>query len=291
MIITGNLNAKMHQDIDTIPSVSEAVMALSHEGIYENVATYIVNRIDSIKKYFIKSKDDMNNFNEKDMTVQAQDVQRLANDISKLDVYLDMRKLSQTEIPITLGLNTTLLDGSSSLLSVSDDIGKLAYKYFDNIDTIISKILADLDYRRKLTPIKEDATVNKLSDDIQKVIDKLIDPTGTYDRRSIDKLIPNVKSLETIQSNLITINKHVTYKLVESIKEKINNIATKVNRIYDILSNEENDAGISRSTLNELAWNLDNAANFATKVTTIFYLTNQFNSMLINTVKEVKKAK
>lgn len=284
-----NIAKEYVNSLEEIQYLSTRADILSNESISDivsKISKYFANSFNGIINSFITSNNKLNSVSKRDLSVQAKDILDLTNDIKYIVKNVKMKDVASKEIGAILGLNMNLYDLSNELKIRSTNINSKLLVALDELDTIVSKLLVDNDYRIQRKPINVSVDIVTDHNYNDELIAKAINPSSVDDLIRVDKLLPNISSLPIIQDNLIKSNNEFTYKFIKNISSIISTLVKKMNMLYDRMDSE--DIVVSKTMLKTLAYTVDDTAKYVTSSTHIFYLLQQTNTTLLNTVRGIK---
>jgi len=284
-----NVAAELNKARAEIPDLRSRTDILCTEdlGSFVNkVSNYFTNKFQDITKAFTTSENRLKSVKKKDLSEQGKQVLKLRKDIKTIIETVKMADVAHKNVGAILGMKTDLLTMSKELRDATILLDAKLLKSVDTVDTLVSKVLADKEYRRSVKPTKTYNELDDLNDTLSKTISMLIDPNGTNDIVKIEKILPNLNSLKDINENLNEANSLLTYKNVKTLEDMISKLNSKVNDLYDVFVSD--DIEISKKTITDLAYTVESLAELVTTSISVFYLVNQADSMLLNTVKVIK---
>lgn len=290
--MTENVLKEYRLAIESLPNLKQRVDMLesSNENlgaVFNSVSGFITSQFTAIYNTFSNNSSRLEKVNKKDLSEQAKDLIKTKKDIAKIISSKEMATLHNIEVPVPLGMKVDMLTASSYLNTATTRISKKILVYIYEVDTLVSKMLADADYRKKLKPGKMFFEIRSDSNDNLDNIKAIIDENGVKDRMTLDNLLPNLNSLNSILANLNSANNTLTYSKVKKIAESINELSSKINDLYEYYIDNK-DLGITKSSISELAYGVENLADYTTSSITVFYLVNQLNSSFVNMIKLIK---
>ena len=290
--MTENVLKEYALAIESLPNLKERVDMLessneSMGAVFNSVSGFITSQFTAISSIFNSNSSRLENVNKKDLSEQAKDLMKTKKDISKIMSTVKMVDIHTIETPVPLGMQTDMLTASAILKASSERIAKSIFTYIDEVDTLVSKMLADGEYRKKLKPGKTFDSIQNDSYENLNDIRTVINENGVNDRMKIDDILPNLNSLDSIMNNLDKANKVLTYSKIKELKESLDKLSSKINDLYEYYVDNE-DLEITKSSIKELAHGIENLADYTTSSITVFYLVNQLNSSFINMIKLIK---
>lgn len=290
--MTENVLKEYALAIESLPNLKERVDMLessneSMGAVFNSVSGFITSKFTAISKIFTNNSSRLESIDKKDLSEQAKDLIKTKADISKIISNKKMVTLRNVEVPVPLGMNVDMLVASSYLKSASARISKSIFVYMDEVDTLVSKMLADPEYRKKLKPGKLFSEISADSSKNLYDISSVIDKEGIKDRMTLDNLLPNLNSLNPILTNLDNANKILTYGMIKKIKTSLDTLSAKIDELY-VYYSENEELNITKAAISELAYGIENLADYTTSSITVFYLVNQLNSSFVNMIKLIK---
>jgi len=273
-----NLNKEMQEVLATVPNLGYRSEALATEdmGMYlEKIGGFFTRKIDDIKSAFGSNTERLDNVSKKDMTEHVKTILKLQKDFISIKEKVGFTKVLHVETPVMLGQKVSMLEIITNIKPLINDIDKNLLKDIDDVDTVVSKMIADVEHRKSIKITNKFKDIGKRDSEILSVMDSIIDKNGTKDRLPMKNVISNISSIETVLSELKELNGIFTYNKVIKVKESIKKLYEKTDTLHELLNESEDFGTTSKAAINELAYGLENIAKYITESITVFYVLNQ----------------
>lgn len=291
-----NLNKEVQSILTTIPNLGYRSEALATEdmGLYiKKVGNFFTSRLAEIQDLFSVSSNRLSKVDKKDISEQMKTILKLQTQFAAMQSKVDYSTVRNVETPVMLGQRLNVLDIVTKLNSIITEINKHLLQDIDNVDTIVSKMIADAQHRKTIHITNKFEDIGNRSSAVAEVIDAAIDPNGTLDRMPIGQVIPNIASIKDILEGLKELNGMFTYKQILLVKKAVIKLSDKVETLYDVLASDFDETiTVSKGSLNEVSYGLENLAKYVTNSVTIFYILNQTSDnvkVMIELLKRFEK--
>lgn len=225
-------------------------------GTYlSKVSDFFRKKINAIKEIFnITSNDkqavNLINNNSKDINVEFGKLQLQGNNISgKGGDYF--KAVSGILFPTIPGLKCDFYELSKVLKDSTGVIMTEVRPLLSEVDTYLSKIVNDEDFRLSMQPGNIAERVMKVSEKLNAPLTNIIDPKRIDDKAELKNMIPNLSSLKEVGDNLkdSLITKDLT--LVSSVYDMNLIISNKIENLMKVIEKGDN-LNISKVRLDEL---------------------------------------
>lgn len=175
-------------------------------------------------------------------------------------------------VPTAPGLNVDFLTAAKTISEVFRLHYGPALNMFEQLDTQISNILGNEDYRIASRPIHPCQEIAKLEQVLQKELISIISSKRVADTAKFKDLYPNMKSLLDTYEILVTISSGTTLKDLTNLKNLSNEIHEKIKVLINEIEND--NIFITKPIITKLATDLENGANIVTILATFTQLYN-----------------
>ena len=280
-------NLKIYNKLGTLTLLSENI-AMSTEGFgsfLEKVGSMFLNKLAVVKDALGLSTKQANvvsaDFNSyiTDLTNNRADLLWVVNNISYIAV-------KDARVMAPVGLKVDLIKAVDELEDGIKLINDKMVKQLDELDTLVSSVLNDTNYRTQSKPIKVNDDVIKITDRLYGVLNKITDTKKIEDTQLVKDLIPNVSCLTKLYDEVLKYSEYTSVKVLQNINEMIDNIYIKTQALESEMSKDE--YVISKTVLKKLATDLESAAKMVTVVMSVFYIYNQIILCINNMVRKFK---
>lgn len=235
-----------------------------------SASKFFASKIDGLRGIF--------NLNSKVSTQElSKGTKALLKDLEKEDRLVDRLDkeagsryltLSKVLIPYIPGVSVdhyTLVTGIKPYaLNMSGEV----IDVLEDLDTYISKIIGDQDFRTSLTPAKElTDKITKLQSDMNKYLLGVIDGRIMKDHRELKDVIPNLSSVKICHSTLKEIIGVRDFERLAKLQELSSRLANRANELYKLVNGSK--VAISKTRLKEFKDMLPVGAKLVVDATTI----------------------
>jgi len=272
-----NLNKELQEVLSTVPNLGYRSDALATEdmGMYINkVGDFFTNKIVEIKSLFGSSAERLDKIDKKDISEHIKSILKLQKDFTTIKEKVEYATVRNVETPVMLGQQVGMLDIVTKLKPLVAEINKSLLKDIDNVDTVVSKMIADVEHRKSVRINNKFNDIDKREDAITRAVNEIIGANGTKDRLPIKEVIPNISSIEGLLNDLKELNGAFDYKHIVLVKAAVKKLYEKAETLHETLTDEELGM-VSKGSLNELAYGLESLAKYITNSVTVFYILNQ----------------
>lgn len=179
--------------------------------------------------------------------------------------YLTLSKVLIPYIPGVAVDHYMLVTGIKPYaLSISNDVIGI----LEELDTYISKLVGDQDFRTSLTPAKElTDKLTKIQSDMNKYLLEIIDGKIMKDHRELKDVIPNLSSVKVCHNTLKEIIGVRDFEKLAKLQELSNRLAGRANELYKLVNGSK--VAISKTRLKEFKDMLPVGAKLIIDATTI----------------------
>lgn len=191
-------------------------------------------------------------------------------------------------VPTIPGIKVDLLTLSTLLSSKTDVLINGVKPILSEIDTYISKINNDVDFRMSVAPNDLSKRVKNISDGLNKDLVKIIDTKQVDDKTQLKNLLPNLSSLKTITDNFKSSIIVKDMKLIGEIYDLNLAISTKIDTLIEMLNKGEK-VNISKVRLDELCDILKFSSQLITDTSAYIRLTDAGHKILAIIVQKLEK--
>lgn len=274
-----NISVLTKELIGEIPRLSNRANMISTEGaigdFFKGIPSFFTSKIDAIRNVFGKNANRANEITAKDVSQYTKRLLGLKAIAKKLPEQVEASKVAKVKIPVPLGFNTNLLDASVLLDDLLEDASKTTLTFLNTLDTTVSRVLADKEYRESSRPVKGDnaqeayKTVRKLNDGLG----KLIDGNKMKDVMVFGELIPSISSLETIVDNMIKNGQKTRLDDIKAIESVLKVLTEKVNTLAKYMAEDESKI-YNKSVIINLADELQAGAELITLSVSVIHVYN-----------------
>ena len=272
-----NVNKELHEVLATIPNLGYRSDALATEdmGVYINkIGDFFTNKIPKITSLLGISSERLGKIDKKDISEQVKSLLKAQKDYQGIKDTVDYATVRNVETPVMLGQQITMIDIVTKLKPLIDDIKTHLLKDIDSIDTVVSKMIGDIQHRKSAKIKNKFNDIDQRDQVIITAINEIINPSGTKDRLPIKDVTSNISSLGDLLTGLQELNLQYTYKEILLVKAAIKKLYDKTETLYEILTDTDLDV-VSKGSLNELSYGLEYMAQYITSSITVFYILNQ----------------
>lgn len=279
-----NFHLETEELLRTIEEFKE-VHQISHENLGSFISTVKDFFTARLKKVIAIFKINMNRTQSaEELTYYVKEIIRLQPDINRVTQKLDFLEVQDTIVPTIQGLKTNLLAITNDLAKASSLAVDNVPKEFALLDEITSKMISSEDYRRQLRPLPHvDGNLNK---NLKEVLEKHIITNKVTDTDKLGNVIPNLSSLTTIASNLITTGNKQTVDKMNKLQEMVVSLDIKGNELLELLKDKEVE--VSKNVLDSYSEHLAAAAESCTLAASIYHLNNRAAAVTKAIVEKLK---
>ena len=154
-----NLHVELNIALKAIPKLAERTeLMCSNESVgsfVSGISGYVTEKIKDISTSFSINSDRLGKVDKKDLSEQAKELTNLKKDIISILKDVKFQDVDNRETPVTLGLKVDLLTMVNKIDAVIKTIATDLEESIDEIDTVVSNMLANADYRKRLKPGKK----------------------------------------------------------------------------------------------------------------------------------------
>lgn len=177
------------------------------------------------------------------------------------------------------GLTTNMIDATDKTIQMISIVNSVLDKKLDDLDTLISKVLGDENFRTSTRPIVHDTTTVNTINTLHKTINTFISPKQVQDTCLLKDIYPNMRSIKDCFEKLISTASHGSLEQLESYNNRIGKIVEKINALVDE-TKKRPDLVISKVVLKELSLETEEVAELVTISMNVFFLFNQITGVV-----------
>lgn len=261
-----------------IPKLQERAEFLSSNEDFDvfvkNIASFFTNKLSAISATFLTNATRSEKTLTNDYNVFIKDIVALSKDIENIKSKVSFIDVEKMSIPIMLGMRTDLYKTAMVLKEATTLIAKELPKAIDECDSYVAKVISDKNVRTATRGVLGYNTTSRtLRHELEKMLETIIDPNSVIDKKTIREMLPNLNSLNKIQSLLIDSAEDATLDNLKHITEASKRIAEKTDSFYNIITTT--DMVISKVIIGELSYVLEETANNITLAVTFWQILNQ----------------
>lgn len=280
-------NLNVYNKLGTLTLLSENI-AMSTEGFGSflgKVGSMFLNKLNMVKEALGLSTKQANvvsaDFNSyiTDLTKNRADLLWVVNNVSYIAI-------KDARVMAPVGLKVDLIKAVDELEDGIKLINDKMVDALDELDTVVSSVLNDVNYRTQSKPLKVNDDVIKITDRLYGVLNKITDTKKIEDTQLVKDLIPNISCLTKLYDEVLKYSEYTSVKVLQNINEMIDNIYIKTQALESEMSKDE--YVISKTVLKKLAIDLESAAKMVTVVMSVFYIYNQIILCINNMVRKFK---
>lgn len=214
---------------------------------------------------------------------------KLSEDVSKKGGSF-FSSVDSIIVPTIPGINVDFLTLTKELSSKTDLIINNVKPLLSEIDTYLSKLNNDEDFRTSITPGTIDKKVKEISDSLNVSLTKMIDTKKIDDKTELKNILPNLSSIKDISNNLQNSLITKDLKLLGNIYDLNNNIANKLDNLINLL-NKNPKLYISKIRLDEMLNVLKYSSQMITDVSAYIRLTDASYKVFDVIITKLEKIK
>jgi len=205
------------------------------------------------------------------------------NHIVNNNTYSD---LENKEIVGIAGLKNLPL-AAEELVKLVDIVNKTTYSSLVTIHDLLSRFIADKDYRKSfLAGVNSISNIKRnIADDIEGSLLKFIDLNMIQDTLKLKDVLPNLSSLIKVHENLISAADKTDIVQLRDIEVIITKIEEKVMIIAELA---KDDTEITKTSMSQVSEGLYTMGNLVKHHGIVYYVTAEVSKVLLNIVKKLK---
>jgi len=279
-----NINKTRLEKLDVLPDMTFRVLALSNEGIgdmFKSINEFFTSKLDT---FVSKFRDDSTEV--KELSMNGRVLNQVNKDVNTILKNYKYSGIMDISTPTIVGLQVSLIELTASLNSSLITVNKSLIPYLETLDSDISKMISDKDYRNSLKEIKNYKNIVNDNQVLSDNISSWIDPMVKSDVAKIKTLVPNVSSIKDLHSELLKVNKLMNEKDLATIEKLISNISEKIDTLKDVMVSGEVTKA-SKASLTNLANGIDECAKLVTNSVSVYAILNQTNDVYVKMVKQI----
>jgi len=281
-----NINKHRLSNLNKVPNLTYRASVLSNEGIgdvFKSISDFFSSKIESFVNIFRSNGDELKNMN-----FNGKQLFKLSKDINEIEKKYSFSTIRPIEVSTIMGLKVNLLDLTGSVNKGVDIINENLLKSLDELDSVVSKMLADEEFRKSVRKSYDFDYVMRAQIALGQIVEDVIDSKSTKEVFTVGELIPNVNSLNVVNKQLIDVNKKINEKTLKKVEEEIDKITEKVEALYEAMSDKDIDKA-SKQSLLVLSNGLEQVAKLITNSISVYYILMKENDTMVNTVKNIKQ--
>lgn len=258
------------------------------------VGDFFKSKLNSIKEIFNITANEKQSVNAiaasvTNLNSEMKDTFKLSDNVSKKGGTF-FSSVESIIVPTIPGINIDFLTLTKELSSKTDIIINDIKPLLSEIDTYLSKLVNDDDFRTSLTPGTLEKKTQTISDLLNTALTKIIDTKKVDDKTELKNLIPNLSSIKDISNNLqnSVITKDI--KLLSTIYDLNSSIANKMDNLITLLQKNPK-LYISKVRLDELLSVLKYSSQLVTDVSAYIRLTDAAYKVFSIIVTKLEKIK
>ena len=271
--------------------IKQRGVLLSNESIVNDIGVIGVGIKEYVRKEFLNiidifnyDRDRLHKLEAKEVIKEIKELVKLEPKVKRVLINVKYDKVAKIKLPVPVGMSCSMVEAMELLNKSVAIIDTELIKTIDNLDTIISKVIADEQYRVSNRPIINNGKTKELSDSLLDTINKIIVPSNMEDRKTYEELYPNINSLKMTYETLIDSSKINNSKTLRKIDKLTKNISDKVKTLYDLSENIKTFK-VSKPVITNLTTELEDCANFVANSVSIIHLNNQLAGSYTNTIE------
>ena len=276
--------------LEGIPNLSERALMLtiSNNGLVDGIGAYFTERLKDISDLFKVNTDRVDEIDAKDFNKHTKRLLAQKVDISNIRDNVKYRTIAKIKVPIIVGLNKTLPEAVIILQPAVEIIQKKLVQRVDECDSMVAKMLADKDFKKSAKPVKLDSDVYTELRVLTKALDELIDPDAVVDRETIDKVLPNLSSLDGVVEGLSKLGSGNTVKELSKIQKITKETSKRVDLLYvEFTDNKEIE--VDRDKVLALANYLEVTAQYVTTSISLLHIVTALTNMTTTVIHRLKE--
>lgn len=198
---------------------------------------------------------------------EIKDLEKTLKDIMKEVKYSNVMNMTN---PCLVGLNTNLLLATNEFEDMFKIINKEGTDFIDDAIQIVSKATSDENFQKSFKTFKKtDSRVDGIRDTIYKSLENIVDRKKLHDSIGVNKLILNMGMLENTYKGVTKINKDLDISILHSVMTKLEHLYRLIDSLVEFAT--ENTITITKESLNELGYCIDNTARLISIYSEVFY--------------------
>ncbi len=282
--------AKLNQGIlDGIPNLSERALMLtvSNNGLVDNMSDYFTGRLKDVRDLFKVNENRVEEIEKKDFNKHTKRLLAEKKDIKEIRDTVKFNNVAKIKVPMMVGLNKNLPEAVMLLQPAIDVIKNHLVDRVNECDDITAKMLADKDFKKSSKPVKIDSKLHAELGLLRKTLNELIDPDGVIDRETIEKVLPNLSSLEGVVDGLAKLGDGNTVKHLDQVQKVTKVTSKRVDALYKEFTTNK-DIEVEREKVMVLARYLELTAEYVTTSISLLHIVSQLTNMTTIVIKRLK---
>lgn len=189
--------------------------------------------------------------------------------------------------PCLVGLNTNLLLATNEFENMFKIINKEGTDFIDDAIQIVSKATTDENFQKSFRTFKKtDSRIDGIRHSIYSSLEKIIDRNKLHDSMGVNKLILNMGMLENTYTEVTKINKDLDINILHLVMTKLEHLYRLIDSLVEYAT--ENTISITKSSLNELGYCIDNTARLISIYSEVFYGYRTHLNSIITLVNKIE---
>ena len=229
-----------------------------------------------------KIRKNESNFYYKELLALEEDVRAIRDNAN-----YDIIKLVKVQIPP--GLKIRMNKAVDIILPAITLEVQNTLVILNDIDTLISKMIQDVQYLASTTPIKHDLSAQKVTNALEKYANEILTTKAVADVDTYEKVYGNINHLIYSYNKVTKDDFPIGADHLSKLFSVTNSIGEKVNILIETLENEE-DIKMSKVVAQELGATLDDTARLVTASVATIELYNEILDSIGYAIRRVRSA-
>lgn len=267
--------AKKNNDLyDNLNSLTYLSTTISTEGVssfLEKVTSFFVSKVGYVREALGITSSEANKVSS-DVNVHVKELIDLKKSMQSIISNKSYASIEKDRVMSPVGIKVDLVKLSNELKSVMKLTDNEVFECIERLDTYVSSVLNDVDFRTQTKPQSIDKEAIKYADRLYSNLNTCIDSKKIEDTRLVKELLPNLSSLDKVYDNLIDISNYTSVNKLNNINKAIENVYAKTEVLEQELGGKYE---VSKVVLKKLIEDLENNAKLITVYVNTIYLYNQ----------------
>lgn len=267
--------AKKNNDLyDSLNSLTYLSTTISTEGVssfLEKVTSFFVSKVGYVREALGITSSEANKVSS-DVNVHVKELIDLKKSMQSIISNKSYASIEKDRVMSPVGIKVDLVKLSNELKSVMKLTDNEVFECIERLDTYVSSVLNDVDFRTQTKPQSIDKEAIKYADRLYSNLNTCIDSKKIEDTRLVKELLPNLSSLDKVYDNLIDISNYTSVNKLNNINKAIENVYAKTEVLEQELGGKYE---VSKVILKKLIEDLENNAKLITVYVNTIYLYNQ----------------
>lgn len=267
--------AKKNNDLyDSLNSLTYLSATISTEGVssfLEKVTSFFVSKVGYVREALGITSSEANKVSS-DVNVHVKELIDLKKSMQSIISNKSYASIEKDRVMSPVGIKVDLVKLSNELKSVMKLTDSEVFECIERLDTYVSSVLNDVDFRTQTKPQSIDKEAIKYADRLHSNLNTCIDSKKIEDTRLVKELLPNLSSLDKVYDNLIDISNYTSVNKLNNINKAIENVYAKTEVLEQELGGKYE---VSKVVLKKLIEDLENNAKLITVYVNTIYLYNQ----------------